>query len=147
MYSNRSSTDSVRTPPYILNYVKKHWGNFYDPVPYQPNFNPKIHPDGLVIPWKDVNYINPPFSRAKKFVMRGWQLYVHAHKKSIFLVKANIVASQYFGKLSQDAELRFFSHHITFPGYSKPAPFALMLVIFDGKNPGKYSVIPREVCK
>ena len=64
----QSTTDSVHTPEYILKYVRKHWGeDLYDPCPFNPEFDPKIHQDGLKTNWKSPAFVNPPFSRNKKF--------------------------------------------------------------------------------
>ena len=138
MYPRRSKTDSVRSPDYVFRYVKKNWGKYFDPVPFCPDFDPQKDPDALKIRWKKVNYINPPFSCPRKFIEKGHHLWKTEQKVSIFLVKTEIMGSQYFQQFSEEAELQFFNHHITFPGYGKRAPFSCMLVIFDGKRPGTF---------
>jgi hypothetical protein len=138
VYPKKSKTDSVRSPDYVLRYVENTWGTFFDPVPFCPDFDPERDPDALKICWKGVNYVNPPFSCPRKFLEKGHFLWKSQQLVSIFLAKTDILGSQYFHKLIGDAELRFFNHHITFPGYDKRAPFPCMLVIFDGKRPGMF---------
>ena len=50
--------NSVATPQYIKDKLTEHFGNMFDPCPL--NDNPEI--DGLSIQWKDMNFINPPYS-------------------------------------------------------------------------------------
>ena len=138
----QSTTDSVHTPEYILKYIRKHWGeNLYDPCPFNPEFDPKIHQDGLKTKWKSPAFVNPPFSRNKKFIQRGYKLWKEERIVSIFLLKVGIVGSKYFADYFDECEIRLFTHRIKFPEYDKPAPFPCMLLIYDGKNPGKISIM------
>ena len=138
---HRSRTNSVRTPPWLLEYIEAQWGPFFDPVPFKVDFDKHLDPDALKIPWKRVNYVNPPYSRPKFFVKKAAHLWRTEGKVSVVLLKTEVLGSKYFKTLCEGAELRFISKHLTFVGYSKPAPFASMLVIYDGKAPGSYSVL------
>ena len=140
-----SKTNSVRTPAYILKFVKDRWGDYFDPVPYNPDFDPKKDPDALKIKWGDVNYVNPPYNCPKKFLQKGCCLHHLNNTISIFLLKTEIIGSKYFSKVCKGAEIMFFDHRIIFDGYTKMAPFSSMLVVFDGKNPGKYTFISPRI--
>lgn len=65
--NNGVNVNDWATPQYILDYVNKEFGEFFDPCPLKSNF------DGLSIEWKPVNYINPPYSRKLKesFIMKA----------------------------------------------------------------------------
>ena len=64
--------DSVETPQYIMDYVRQHWGKCFDPCPL--NMHPLI--DGLAIDWEQVNYVNPPYSQAKRWVEKSYREYL-----------------------------------------------------------------------
>ena len=75
MYS-QSKTNDVETPQYIKDYVTKHWGNYFDPVPYRKGgFDPKKHKDALKIEWEIVNYINCPYTKPKFFIKKAQRLW------------------------------------------------------------------------
>ena len=145
---NKSSTDSVRTPKEILQYVEKRWGKFYDPVPYKEHFDPVKDKDALKTKWGKVNFVNPPYSRPKWFLQKGIKLWKLDKTVSVFLVKNDIIGSKYFSRLGREAELIFFDRRVTFENYDRPASFSSMLVVFDGKNPGQYNFVNlRELYK
>jgi len=49
------------TPDRVWDMIKENWGyekeQFFDPCPVNPQWN------GLDINWKELNYVNPPYSR------------------------------------------------------------------------------------
>ena len=49
------------TPDRVWDMIKENWGyekeQFFDPCPVNPQWN------GLDIDWKELNYVNPPYSR------------------------------------------------------------------------------------
>ena len=56
-------SDVHLTPDRVWKLIKDNWGyekeEFFDPCPTNPKFN------GLDIDWKDLNFVNPPYSRQK----------------------------------------------------------------------------------
>ena len=52
--------DHWATPDYITSWVLENYGPYFDPCPLFSTF------DGLNIPWKSVNFINPPYTRKIK---------------------------------------------------------------------------------
>tara|TARA_B110000211_G_scaffold226782_1_gene280782 strand:+ start:176 stop:574 length:399 start_codon:yes stop_codon:yes gene_type:complete len=51
------------TPDRVWDMIKEEWGyekeQFFDPCPVNPQWN------GLEINWKELNYVNPPYSRER----------------------------------------------------------------------------------
>ena len=51
------------TPDRVWDMIKENWGwnkeQFFDPCPVNPQWN------GLDIDWKEMNFVNPPYSREK----------------------------------------------------------------------------------
>jgi len=128
---NNSSTDSVRTPPYITDAIKAEFNvdSLWDPCPLDPLWDREKCFNGLSVPWEgDVIFINPPYSSPKKWLIRAREEWLKG-KTIILLVKAEIVGSQYF-KHAEGAEIRFINHHVRYPNYRKRAPFSNMLIIF-----------------
>ena len=138
MYS-KAKQDSVETPPFLWAWVKKHFGStVYDPTPMNPMFDAAVHKDGLTTEWGRVTYCNPPYSRAQKFVQKGYQEYLLG-KTVVLLVKVGVLGSQYFSKCP-GAEVILFPSKIVFPGYLTPPRFHVCLLVYRaGQRSDKYS--------
>ena len=129
----KSNTDSVRTPAYILDLVKKEFGEeIFDPCPFQPDFDPKLHQDGLAdgFEWGAISYVNCPYSSVKPWVRKAFE----QHKKGrtvILFIKLQCLGTQYAKKYLQDvAEIRVITKKVKFPGYSGSALFNNIFAIF-----------------
>jgi len=66
----------AQTPDWLLLFYRKMFGNYFDPCPASPTF------DGLSIPWKHRNYINPPYNELSKWIKKG----IQERKESIYLI-------------------------------------------------------------
>ena len=76
-YMPQSKSDTHLTPDEVFIEIFNSWGlceeDFFDPCPANADF------DGLLIDWKDLNYVNPPYAKRKgdkntllhKFVMKA----------------------------------------------------------------------------
>ena len=62
-----SDSDSYRTDSWIL----KMFEGWFDPCPYNPEFDKILDKDGLDIPWNVRTYVNPPYSNPKPWVKRA----------------------------------------------------------------------------
>ena len=125
----KSKTNSVATPPYLLKSIKDEFGTFFDPCPFNPAFDKKLHVDGLSIPWKKVNYCNPPYNSAKAWVHKAKKEQDRGNT-TILLLKLSTLGTQYMKSVATTAELRIFSHALTFPGYNGFARFTNVFLIF-----------------
>lgn len=82
-HQRHDKKDRWRTPQYILDAVNAFYGTrfWFDPCPPNPEF------DGLSVSWKELNYINPPFSDYLTWVEYGltqWgeQIWICHHDSS-----------------------------------------------------------------
>ena len=128
----RSSTDSVRTPPELLRQIRKEFGKFYDPAPFNPRFDPSKHRDGLTTDWKKINFVNPPYSSVGPWVKKA-HLEWKKNKTIILLIKLENLGRKY-STLLKGAEIRIFTEALTFPGYERKAAFTNVLVIMRARK-------------
>ena len=138
MTYQKAKQDSVRSPDYILKWVRSEFGKFFDPVPYRTDFDPKIHKNALTTEWRKLNYANVPFSEAKKFVLKGFEEYKKG-RTVIMLVKTDVLSTLYFQKCS-GAEIKFFMKPVIFPPHRVAPRFHVcLLTLRANKRSHKYS--------
>ena len=105
--------DNWQTPKYILDQIREEFGEFFDPCPVNAEFN------GLEIDWKDVNYINPPYSLKMKtaFVKKA----IEESKKGkvcIMLIPVSTSTKLFHDDILPNAEeIRFVKGRINFNGF------------------------------
>ena len=124
-----SATNSVHTPKYLLDYIEKTYGSFYDPCPFCKN--PTI--DGLKSNWikelqkrqKDIVYCNPPYSKGKRWLLKSNE---YPDITVVYLIKNETLGSNYMRQLKK-VDVVFLQPHITFPNYAHPARFSSLLLI------------------
>ena len=65
--------NDLKTPTYLLQYIEREFGYFFDPCPYgglqKALENPEL--DGLKREWAALNFGNPPFNAIKKWLRKG----------------------------------------------------------------------------
>ena len=133
--------DSVKTPRYITNWVRKKFGKFYDPVPYNPHFDRTKHKDALTTEWKAVNFVNPPYSRAHMFVKKAVEQWKQK-KTCVLLVKLDVLGRKFFSD-AKGCEIVFFKERVAFVGHATAPPFNVCLLLYRaGKRSSKYSFFP-----
>ena len=57
------NTDDWRTPSSLYDKIMRL--GYYDPCPYKSSFN------GLEIEWKEKNFVNPPYSQLKTWIIKA----------------------------------------------------------------------------
>ena len=127
------NTDDWRTPSILYNKMMKL--NYFDPCPYQSTF------DGLTIEWKDKNYVNPPYSKLKAWIIKAIEE-AKKGKEIILLIPARTDTQAF--KLLYD----YGSHFVFITGRLKysdknTAPFPSMLVNITGVK-STFELIERE---
>ena len=126
----KSKTDSVRTPQYIIDIVKKEFGEIlFDPAPYNPQFNPLKDVDGLKREWGPVSFVNCPYSRVKPWFKKSREEWLKG-KTIILFIKLQCLGTQYCRQYSPGAEVRVLTRKVTFEGYDGTALFNNIFVIW-----------------
>ena len=134
-YGVKSNSDSVRTPENILNWVTETFGPYFDPTPYNPSYDPAKDTDGLVIPWQDVTYCNPPFSISYQFLKKCYKE-SKPGRVIVFLCKTDVLGIKTF---TGGCDIVLFNKKVCFPGYSnKPPRFNCCLLVFHEHSDNKY---------
>ena|SRR3990167_1406259 len=115
------------TPPDLLNELHQEFNFDFDPCPQNPDF------DGLAIEWGTINFVNPPYSKNKLWVKKGFEEYQKG-KTIVFLIPARTDTSYFHDFLYGKAELRFLRGRIKFSNSKHSAPFPSMLAILRGAS-------------
>lgn len=137
---NIAHSDDWQTPPYIYDPLNREFDFDFDPCPYKHDL---LKWDGLAIPWRCRNFINPPYSRALKeaFVKKA----IRESKKGKLCVMLLPVSTStllfHEHILPNKQELRFIKGRVRFIGVNtkgehvtnKAPMHDSMIVIFDGR--------------
>lgn len=114
---NLKNTDNWETPKYLYDELNKEFNFNFDPCPISYD---EIIPenDGLLIEWKERNFINPPYSRKLKeaFVKKG----IEESKKGklcVFLLPVSTSTKLFHDYIKPNAkEIRFLKGRVKFIG-------------------------------
>ena len=119
-----SLTDDWNTPDSLYKRLDDEFNFNFDPCPSNPTFN------GLMIDWKERNFINPPFKQVAKWIKKGYEESFKG-KLCVFLV-ASRTDTKWFHKyvLPFAKEIRFIKGRLKFSGYKNSAPFPSCVIIF-----------------
>ena len=113
---NGSTNDDWATPDYILNDIRKEFGEFFDPCPLKHNLNEW---DGLEIEWKEVNFVNPPYNNKDKvaFINKSYQESLKG-RTSILLIPSATELPIFHDLILPKAEVRFIRRRVRFKGFN-----------------------------
>ena len=117
--------DDWETPKDFLQELEKEFGKMFDPCPLNSNF------DGLKIGWKDVNFINPPYSRKLKedFIRKAFKESKKG-KICVMLLPVSTSTKIFHEVIYPNAEIRFLKGRLKFSGLKKVGQMDNMVVIF-----------------
>ena len=77
----QSKSDVHLTPDRVFDMIKEYYGyeksDFFDPCPVNPEW------DGLEIDWREINFVNPPYTLLTEFVQKALE---QVPKKTIMLL-------------------------------------------------------------
>lgn len=135
---NIKHSNDWATPFYIYDPLNAEFSFNFDPCPLKATF------DGLVIDWKDRNFINPPYDRVLKpaFVMKA----IEESKKGklcVMLLPVSTSTKIFHEHILPNAtEIRFVQGRIKFLGVNTKGEYVTnktpmhdsMVVIFDGRK-------------
>ena len=110
--------DDYNTPKWLMDV----FDGWFDPCPNNPNF------DGLIMDWKEKNYVNPPYSNPLPWVEKA----IEENKKGkrvVMLLRVD-TSTKWFAKLVEaNAHFFFASGRLHYSDLNKPPNFASMLVV------------------
>lgn len=118
-----SHNDNWKTPIAFKEELNKEFGFDFDPCPEDPNF------DGLNTEWGLSNFVNPPFSKIKDWIKKGYAEYQRG-KSVVFLIPARTDTNWWHDYCMKATELRFIRGRLKYQGAKHNAPFPSCLVIF-----------------
>lgn len=131
--SNTYKTFNVneRTPKGFYQQLDAEFNFTFDPCP----LNPMPEPDGLAVSWGERCYINPPYGKAIKswLVKALYEIALGNTELAVFLLPA-YTDVKWFHEivLPKASEIRFIKGRLRFGEHNNTAPFANMVVIFNG---------------
>ena len=121
----------AQTPPEVWKSLEAEFGEMFDPCPA----NPEV--DGLSIPWKKINYVNPPYNECNAWMQKVVHEFVHGNK-SVCLIPARSNTNWFHNwVLPYATEIRFIKNGVKFVGYKRKSPFPVCIVVYDPKKKGE----------
>ena len=109
---NLEHKDDWETPKDLLDSIKDRYlddKDFFDPCPLNADF------DGLIIEWKERNFINPPYSRKLKelFIRKAFEESKKG-KVCVMLLPVSTSTKIFHEIIYPNAEIRFWRGRINF---------------------------------
>lgn len=138
---NLNNSDNWKTPQDFYEKLELEFGSMFDPCPYSHDIS-KF--DGLVIDWKERNFINPPYSKKLKddFVKKAI-LESKKGKLCVLLIPVSTSTILFHDHiLPNKKEIRFIKGRIKFSGFNTKGKYVTdkcgmhdsMIVVFDGRS-------------
>ena len=123
-----SNNQNGRTPKKIYDELNKEFNFDFDPCPNNPNF------DGLLMDWKNSNFVNPPFSNQREWIKKAYQESLK-NKICVMLLPVRTDTKIFHDIILPYADqIRFIKGRLKFEQYKNSAPFPSMIVIFKKKR-------------
>ena len=106
--------DNWKTPQWLLSYVERFYmceDPYFDPCPLNSDF------DGLLIEWKDKNYINPPYNRKVKeaFIRKSFEESKKG-KLCVMLLPVSTSTKIFHEIIKPNCEIHFLKGRVKFEG-------------------------------
>jgi hypothetical protein len=129
-----SADQTWKTPKLLYEGLNREFHFDFDPCPPNHNFN------GLMVEWKQRNFVNPPYDRVAEWIEKAW---TESQKgKLVVLLTASRTDTRWFHRyvLPYASEIRFLKGRLRFndnPNYLARAPFPSVIIIFGSSVGGK----------
>ena len=130
-YKPKSKSQVYITPDRVWEKIKEFWGydkeEFFDPCPVNPTFN------GLMIPWKELNYVNPPYAvkELELFVEKAYAAAAINGKISIMLLPSKTDQQWFHDLIKWGCEIRWLRGRLKFKNAEHNSPDPIFLVKID----------------
>ena len=99
----------------------------FDPCPLNADFN------GLTIMWKEMNYVNPPYSELKSWVNKAWTEWAIFQRSTVLLLPVK-TDQEWFHNRCKQFRIHFFQGRLKFKGAKYSATQPHMLVFMDARK-------------
>jgi site-specific DNA-methyltransferase (adenine-specific) len=126
-----NSRDEWTTPPALLTWIQKNYGQTFDPCPINPTV------DGLTIDWPDRNYVNPPYSEISVWAKKAYEEYLKGRFVA-FLCFVRTDTQYFHNYLVHCSTIYLFEGRLRFGDGKGSATFPSMLCVFDPANKREY---------
>lgn len=131
--------DEIQTPPEIYQRLNEIYKFDFDPCPLE-----RAEWDGLLIAWKNCNFVNPPFSEIPKWINKALQE-MKLGKKSVFLITSRISSKYWFDLIFPNLTGWWTLEGATqFPGFEGKLPTPLSVIEFDPLKKAKSKLKQNE---
>lgn len=115
-----------KTPTKFYEELKKEFHFDFDPCPSNPKFN------GLEIPWKKRNFVNPPYSEISAWVKKAFLEHEVHGNTVVMLIPSRTDTRWWHEYIMKAKEIRFIKGRLKFDGAKWSAPFPSAVVVFAG---------------
>ncbi len=120
-----SARQNWKTPKAFYQALDAEFGFDFDPCPPNPKF------DGLAVEWGKVNYCNPPYKTAAKWIEKGFNE-AQKGKTVVFLIPSRTDTRYWNDFVMKAKEIRFIKGRLRFDEHKENAPFPSCVVIMKG---------------
>jgi hypothetical protein len=88
--------------------------DFFDPCPLNADFN------GLIIDWKERNYVNPPYDRKGKeaFIIKAYREFRDYKRFTVMLIPANTETNIFHKVIVPNAKVILIKNRVKFKGFN-----------------------------
>ena len=123
----QSKSDTHLTPDRVWDLIRELWDyskwRFFDPCPANSTF------DGLKIEWQELNFVNPPYTLLKEFVVKA-VVEAAKGKITIMLLPAKTDQSWFHALIETGYEIKWISGRLKFKNnkWSATQPHFLVLI-------------------
>lgn len=130
-----SKTDIHITPDKIFDLIEKEWhlkkDDMFDPCPLFPKWN------GVLIPWKKFNFVNPPYARIpgqketmlSQFVFKAIREFLHHENTSVMLLPSKTDQLWFHELLKYNFRIIWIKGRLKFKGNKFSATQSHFLVL------------------
>jgi site-specific DNA-methyltransferase (adenine-specific) len=122
--SGKAPHDNWATPDDVYQNLNQEFDFDYDPCP----LNPKPLIDGLVVPWGNRVFVNPPYSNPRPWIEKAIEESKNG-KIVVMLLRGDTSTAWFHDLVWGKAEVRFIRGRLRFNNKA-PAPFPSIVAIY-----------------
>ena len=120
-------SDNYATPKVFYRKLHSEFKFDFDPCPLRSEV------DGLLLDWNGNIYVNPPYSNIEPFIEKGiHEIQKGNANKIVYLIPMRSDTKYWHNLIMKyGSELRFVKGRLNFNESKSPAPFPVVIIIFD----------------